>query len=252
MRRLVRAANAAVAAFAFTAIMLSGLPAARAAAIGGPFQLVDHTGQTVTEESFDDRYLLVYFGYAYCPDVCPTELLIMGQAIDALGALGDEVQPLFITVDPARDINAIVEEAAALALIGASDRDITLSFSLEDALPAVLIDRIQVQQVVLNILRNAIEAFEGPGERKVLVATAAGGPREILVRIRDNGPGLAPSVADDPFRPFQTTKEDGLGIGLAISRSIIDAHGGRLWAENAPDGGAVFRFTLPVGVQSDA
>ena len=149
-------------------------------------------------------------------------------------------------------INAIVEEAAALALIGASDRDITLSFSLEDALPAVLIDRIQVQQVVLNILRNAIEAFEGPGERKVLVATAAGGPREILVRIRDNGPGLAPSVADDPFRPFQTTKEDGLGIGLAISRSIIDAHGGRLWAENAPDGGAVFRFTLPVGVQSDA
>ena len=148
-------------------------------------------------------------------------------------------------------INAVVEEAAALALIGASDRRIELIFALEDALPPVLIDRIQVQQVVLNILRNAIEAFEGPDERKVRVATGAAGRREVQVEIGDNGPGLAPGIADDPFRPFQTTKEDGVGIGLAISRTIIDDHGGRLWAESPPEGGAVFRFSLPAGGEAD-
>ena len=148
-------------------------------------------------------------------------------------------------------INAVVEEAAALALIGASERHIELIFFLDDALPPVLMDRIEVQQVVLNILRNAIEAFEGPGERKIRLSTQAAGPQQVQVNIRDNGPGLAPHVADDPFRPFQTTKEDGLGIGLAISRTIIDAHGGRLWAESPPEGGAVFRFLLPVGGESD-
>ncbi len=151
-------------------------------------------------------------------------------------------------------INAVVEEAAALALIGASDRDIELIFSPDDALPPVLIDRIQIQQVVLNILRNAIEAFEGPGERTVRIETAASGAdggRAVRVDIRDNGPGLAPGVVDDPFRPFQTTKEDGMGIGLAISRTIIDAHGGRLWAENPPGGGAAFHFSLPVADEPD-
>ena len=148
-------------------------------------------------------------------------------------------------------INTVVEEAAALALIGASDRNIELIFSLEDALPPVLMDRIEVQQVVLNILRNAIEAFEGTGERKIRISTRAAAPHQVEVDIRDNGPGLAPHVADDPFRPFQTTKADGMGIGLAISHTIIDAHGGRLWAENPPEGGAAFRFTLPVGSEAD-
>ena len=148
-------------------------------------------------------------------------------------------------------VNAVVEEAAALALIGARDRDIELIFSLDDALPPVLMDRIEVQQVVLNILRNAIEAFEKTSARKIYISTQAAGSRDVQVNIRDNGPGLAPSIADDPFRPFQTTKADGMGIGLAISRTIIDAHGGRLWAESPPGGGAVFRFSLPVGSASD-
>ena len=143
-------------------------------------------------------------------------------------------------------INAVIEEAAALALIGASDRDIELIFALDDALPPVLMDRIEVQQVVLNILRNAIEAFEGSGEWKIRISTRVSGSEAVQVDIRDNGPGLATNIADDPFRPFQTTKMDGLGIGLAISRTIIDAHGGRLWAESPPDGGAAFCFCLPV------
>ena len=148
-------------------------------------------------------------------------------------------------------INAVVEEAAAMALIGASDSHIELIFDLDDALPSVLIDRIEVQQVVLNILLNAIEAFEGPGDRKIRVSTKFADPGEVRVDIKDNGPGLAPDIADDPFRPFQTTKEDGLGIGLAISRTIIDAHGGRLWAENPPEGGAAFCFSLPVRSEPD-
>ena len=103
MHRTPRTTIAAALAVAFAVFLWAGPSPAHAAAIGGPFELVDHTGATVTEESFDDRYLLVYFGYAYCPDICPTELLIMGQAIDELGDLADEVQPLFVTVDPARD-----------------------------------------------------------------------------------------------------------------------------------------------------
>ena len=148
-------------------------------------------------------------------------------------------------------INTAVEEAAALALIGASDRNIELIFSLDDALPPVLMDRIEVQQVVLNILRNAIEAFEGTGERKIRISTRPADPGRVEVDIRDNGPGLAPQIADDPFRPFQTTKADGMGIGLAISHTIIEAHGGQLWAENSPEGGAAFRFTLPIGSEAD-
>ena len=148
-------------------------------------------------------------------------------------------------------INAAVEEAAALALIGASDRNIELIFSLDDALPPALMDRIEVQQVVLNILRNAIEAFEGTGACKIRVSTRASGPDRVEGDISANRPGRAPHVADDPFRPFQTTKADGMGIGLAISHTIIDAHGGQLWAENPPEGGAAFRFPLPVGSEAE-
>ena len=195
------------------------------------------------------------------PDAAPPDAAPIVDLVDKAGGQAERAAEIirrlrtFIKKDDSErrfeSINAVVEEAAALALIGASDRRIELIFALEDALPPVLIDRIQVQQVVLNILRNAIEAFEGPDERKVRVATGAAGRREVQVEIGDNGPGLAPGIADDPFRPFQTTKEDGVGIGLAISRTIIDDHGGRLWAESPPEGGAVFRFSLPVGGDAD-
>ena len=110
MQRIIRTAIAGAATAVIAFALWTVIPAAQAASIGGPFELIDHTGQTVTEENFDDRYLLVYFGYAYCPDVCPTELLIMGQAVDELGDLSNEVQPLFITVDPARDTVAALAE----------------------------------------------------------------------------------------------------------------------------------------------
>ena len=111
MQRIIRTAIAGAATAAIAAFLWIGPSSAyRPRPSAAPSNSIDHTGQTVTEESFDDRYLLVYFGYAYCPDICPTELLIMGQAVDELGDLSDEVQPLFITVDPARDTVAALAE----------------------------------------------------------------------------------------------------------------------------------------------
>ncbi len=104
MGRWMRPIAVAATALCLAVAGLGGAPSPGvAAAIGGPFELVDHTGRTVTEADYADKHLLVYFGYASCPDICPTELLVMGQAMDELGDLADKVQPLFITVDPGRD-----------------------------------------------------------------------------------------------------------------------------------------------------
>lgn len=109
MRRVLRLSRAGAVVLALALAAGAGAAPARSADIGGPFALIDHTGQAVTEADYAGRHLLVYFGYATCPDVCPTELLVVGQAMDLLGPLADRVQPLFVTVDPARDT------AAALA-----------------------------------------------------------------------------------------------------------------------------------------
>ena len=107
----------------------------------------------------------------------------------------------------------------------------------------VLADRVQVQQVILNLLRNAIEAMEG-AERRELTVSIERAPAEMaLVSVTDTGPGISPEITDRLFQPFITTKAEGMGVGLSISRSIIEAHGGRLWVETGPTG-ATFRFTL--------
>lgn len=100
--RLKRGGPLAAILAAVAIVMFAAIPA-RAASIGGPFELVDHTGRTVTQADYPGKFLLVYFGYTYCPDVCPTELLVVGQALDELGDDADDIQPLFITVDPERD-----------------------------------------------------------------------------------------------------------------------------------------------------
>ena len=118
---------------------------------------------------------------------------------------------------------------------------------LTDGLKPVLVDSIQIQQVILNLARNASEAMSGVenGVRAVTIKTAAGDDEDIEVSIHDTGPGLSADIADKLFDPFFTTKPQGMGMGLSISRTIIDAHGGRLWATSNSDGGATFRFTLP-------
>jgi two-component system sensor kinase FixL len=138
----------------------------------------------------------------------------------------------------------LIEEASALALVGAKEHGIKVLIRIDADLPDAEVDRVQIQQVLLNLIRNAIEAMEGIKLRELSVATVAkdGG---VLVSVADTGSGIAPEIEAKLFQPFVTTKPDGMGIGLSVCRTIVEAHGGRLWVEPNAGGGCVFRFTLP-------
>ncbi len=131
-------------------------------------------------------------------------------------------------------------------------RRIALQTRLAQELPVVQGDRIQLQQVLLNLIVNAIEAMSAvnEGQRELLISSTCNAADGVLVAVRDSGPGLTPEGFERAFRAFHTTKPDGMGIGLSICRSIVEAHGGRVWATaNAPRG-AVFQFTLPARRES--
>ena len=138
----------------------------------------------------------------------------------------------------------LLEEAGALAMIGAKERGVRLRFKLNHDLDLVLADKVQVQQVVLNLMRNAIDAMEDAPRRELVVSTAPAGGDMVEVAVADTGPGIEPVMMEQLFQPFVTTKAQGMGVGLSISRTIVEAHGGRIWAETNPGGGTVFRFTL--------
>lgn len=147
------------------------------------------------------------------------------------------------------DINKVVEEASALALVGAQEYSVRAIFELDAELPPVLIDKVQIQQVVINLVRNAVEALVAVAVRTVTISTALRTDETVEVRVADTGPGLAPEVLAHLFQPFVTTKERGMGVGLSISRSIIDNHGGRLLASENAGGGTIFSFTLPIATE---
>jgi two-component system, LuxR family, sensor kinase FixL len=145
------------------------------------------------------------------------------------------------------NINDTILEVIALARSEMHTNRVSLHTQLADRLPLVLADRVQLQQVVLNLIVNGIEAMNrsSEGKRELGISTEGEGSSGVLIAVRDTGVGLNPESLEHLFDPFYTTKPDGMGMGLAISRSIIEAHGGRLWATlNAPCG-AVFQFTLP-------
>ena len=146
------------------------------------------------------------------------------------------------------EANFLVNEVVRLAAAEARQNGVELDTRLEIGLPVVLADSIQVQQVLLNLVRNAIEAIamSGAEERRIQLSTRDAGEDMIEIAVADTGPGLAGADLEKVFEPFYTTKPEGIGIGLALSRSIADAHGGRLWATaNAGGAGATFRLTLP-------
>lgn len=139
----------------------------------------------------------------------------------------------------------LVQEASALALVGAKEKGVRVSFRFDPDAPLVLADRIQIQQVLLNLIRNAIEAMQDVDRRELVVATRAlPDEGQVEVSVEDTGPGLAPEVAAQLFQPFVTTKKHGMGVGLSICRTIVESHGGRIVAEARPGGGTIFRFTL--------
>jgi two-component system sensor kinase FixL len=145
------------------------------------------------------------------------------------------------------NVNRVVEEASALALVGVRDKGIAVQAQLAADLPEVLIDKVQIHQVIINLIRNAIDALaKTEGERTITLRTQRGGPGEVEITVADTGPGLADEVRRRLFQPFVTTKPEGMGIGLSICRTIVDAHGGRIWASDHPGGGTAFHLTLPV------
>ena len=150
------------------------------------------------------------------------------------------------------DINKLVEEASALALVGAKDEGVKTVFSFDTRLALVLVEKVQIQQVLLNLMRNAIEAMQGCDRKELVVTTAPGAKGMIEVAVADTGHGLAEEIADRLFQPFVTTKPAGMGVGLSISKRIIEAQGGEMWAEPNQGGGTVFRFTLEPATQEGA
>jgi two-component system sensor kinase FixL len=150
------------------------------------------------------------------------------------------------------DLNKVVEEAGALALVGIREQGVHVGFRLQSDLPSVMIDKVQIQQVVINLVRNALEAMQDSIRRELSIETSsdpAGGGTAVVVT--DTGPGLPPKILDQLFQPFVSTKQQGMGLGLSICREIIESHGGKLEASARPEGGARFRFTLPLGVSAD-
>ena len=141
-------------------------------------------------------------------------------------------------------IAKLVEEASALALVGAKELGVRVHFEFSPGADHVLADRVQIQQVLLNLIRNAVEAMELCERRELWLKTRPSPDGAVEVSVVDTGHGMAPEVTEQLFHPFVTTKQHGMGVGLSISRSIIAAHGGRIWAEPNPGGGTVFRFTL--------
>jgi signal transduction histidine kinase len=166
-----------------------------------------------------------------------------GEVIDRLRALLKRraIEPRPIA------LGDLLGSVAALTRADAAARHVTLVFEAAPDLPMVTGDRVHVQQVLLNLVLNAMDAVDGvpEGHRRVEVRAQHRGNRTVEVAVTDSGPGIAPDKLEAVFEPFFTTKPNGMGIGLPISRTIVEAHGGRLWAENMATGGSIFRFTLP-------
>ena len=150
------------------------------------------------------------------------------------------------TARAAEDLNNIVQEVISLSGVTASDSNAGLEIRLDPSLPPVVMDKIQVEQVLLNLIRNALDATRDQADRKLTIQTARGEPGFVLVSVTDNGAGIDPEIAGQLFQPFVTTKEKGMGVGLTICQSIIEGHGGRIWAEETQPAGTAFRFQLPV------
>jgi signal transduction histidine kinase len=169
------------------------------------------------------------------------------RAADVVGRIRDLVKKTPQRNDSV-DMNEAIREVIELTHSEAMKNAVSVHTELTDGVSPIEADRVQLQQVVLNLIVNAIQAMSAvaDGARDLLITTSLAEPHGVLVAVKDSGPGLAPDSLERIFTPFYSTKSDGMGMGLAICRSIVEAHGGRLWVEANEPRGAVFRFTLPM------
>jgi two-component system sensor kinase FixL len=143
------------------------------------------------------------------------------------------------------DISKLVGEANALALVGSREHGIEVQVQFEAKQTHVFVDRIEIQQVLVNLIRNAVDATVTSPVRSITIRTCDMDRDMVQVSVEDTGSGISDSVAEQLFQPFVTSKQGGMGIGLSICRTIVEAHGGRIWFESRPGGGTIFNFTLP-------
>jgi signal transduction histidine kinase len=190
-------------------------------------------------------------------DKCPPDLVEVREALtcivndaDRASDVVDRIGSLIKKAPPRRevvDLNAAILEVTALTRGEAVKTGVTVGTQLASELPRIHCDRVQLQQVMLNLIVNAIQSMSGVenGNHELHISTARIEPEGVCVAVRDTGHGLPPESLPRLFEPFYTTKPDGMGMGLSICRSIIEAHGGRLWATRCEPQGALFRFTIP-------
>jgi two-component system, LuxR family, sensor kinase FixL len=141
-------------------------------------------------------------------------------------------------------LSKIIEETSALALVGAKEQSVRVNLKFSSSSDYVLIDKVQIQQVLLNLMRNALESMQSSSRRELIVSTGPAPDGMISVRVADTGSGIDPEGMEKLFQPFFTTKKQGMGVGLSISRSIVESHGGKINVEPNPHGGTIFCFTL--------
>ena len=174
------------------------------------------------------------------------------RAGDVIHHMRAMVQKKGAVVAEPLDLNGLVRDTAKLVHSEMVGRNVGLELELAPKLPAILAGRVEMQQVLLNLMVNAMDAMrDQPAERRLLRIQTLAAEGWVRVALRDHGHGIPENVIADIFRPFFTTKTQGLGMGLSISRSMVEAHGGKLWAENAPDGGAIFWIEMPVGEEEE-
>lgn len=174
-------------------------------------------------------------------DECATQSVRAGQIVRRLR---DYISRGEVDRMP-ESLKQLVSEAGVLAMIGAGERGVEIEVKLDPTSDQVLVDRIQIQQVILNLVRNAFEAMDGSPIRRVQISSCRQPSGEVRVTIADSGPGLSPDSAERLFEPFNSIKTEGMGLGLSICHTIIRGHAGRIWADTSDWGGTAFHFTVP-------
>jgi two-component system sensor kinase FixL len=176
---------------------------------------------------------------------------IIGKSIDQAMRAGQIIRQLRSFVQKGQvervpaEIGKVIDEASALAFIGLKEKGVHVFVERQDDLPQVPIDRIQIQQVLINLIRNAVDAMEGQDRRELVIRVSAD-HMEATISIADSGSGIPAGMETKLFDAFATSKPTGMGVGLSISRTIVEAHGGRLWFEANPPGGTIFHLALPL------